>query len=117
MPATTDTTADNLLITLMLTPDGRADPYPLYRELRDAAPVLRSGLGPMVLSRYADCLSALRNPKLGRGSAFRKEGGGSPLSLGFDVDPELRSAFFDRDRKSTRLNSSHIQKSRMPSSA
>ena len=26
-------------------------------------------------------------------------------------------AFADRDRKSTRLNSSHIQKSRMPSSA
>ena len=28
-----------------------------------------------------------------------------------------RVAFFGRDRKSTRLNSSHIQKSRMPSSA
>ena len=96
MPATTDTTADNLLITLMLTPDGRADPYPLYRELRDAAPVLRSALGPIVLSRHEDCLAALRNPKLGRGSEFRKEGGGSPLSLGLDLDPELRQSFFDR---------------------
>lgn len=97
MPATTDTTADNLLITLMLTPDGRADPYPLYRELRETAPVLRSALGPMVLSRHADCLGALRNPKLGRGSALREEESGvSPLSLGFDVDPELRAAFFDQ---------------------
>ena len=49
MPAITDSAADNLLITLMLTPDGRADPYPLYRELRDAAPVLRSGLGLLAL--------------------------------------------------------------------
>ena len=31
--------------------------------------------------------------------------------------PLLYVAFGDRDRKSTRLNSSHIQKSRMPSSA
>ena len=28
-----------------------------------------------------------------------------------------KAAFMERDRKSTRLNSSHIQKSRMPSSA
>ena len=95
MPATVDTTADNLLLTLLLTPDGRSDPYPLYRELRETAPVLRSALGPIVLSRHADCLSVLRNPKLGRGSALRREGG-SPLGLGFDLDPELRQAFFDR---------------------
>ena len=34
----------------------------------------------------------------------------------FKIGPEL-VRFKDRDRKSTRLNSSHIQKSRMPSSA
>ena len=41
----------------------------------------------------------------------------------FDVAPELvlpaqaKRALREKDRKSTRLNSSHIQKSRMPSSA
>ena len=34
-----------------------------------------------------------------------------------DLTVQVRRGFFDRDRKSTRLNSSHIQKSRMPSSA
>ena len=37
-----------------------------------------------------------------------------------DVDAvlrEVRLALLEADRKSTRLNSSHIQKSRMPSSA
>ena len=31
--------------------------------------------------------------------------------------PEYRSGFFKKDRKSTRLNSSHLKLSRMPSSA
>ena len=45
------------------------------------------------------------------------------ILLAFSVSPEERTAFERRffaearDRKSTRLNSSHIQKSRMPSSA
>ena len=33
------------------------------------------------------------------------------------TDPKLAELYISRDRKSTRLNSSHIQKSRMPSSA
>ena len=41
--------------------------------------------------------------------------GGFPDSAMFDVEG-LREAS-QKDRKSTRLNSSHIQKSRMPSSA
>ena len=34
-----------------------------------------------------------------------------------DVDDKIIAAAHDRDRKSTRLNSSHITRSRMPSSA
>ena len=34
-----------------------------------------------------------------------------------ELEDQLRGAEQPRDRKSTRLNSSHIQKSRMPSSA
>ena len=33
------------------------------------------------------------------------------------VDPKSLNATFERDRKSTRLNSSHTARSRMPSSA
>lgn len=96
MPAAVDVAADNVLIRLLLTPEGRADPYTHYRELRDTAPVLRSSLGPVVLSRYADCMTALRDPRLGRGTALR-EAGASPVGFaGFDVDPDLRNAFFER---------------------
>ena len=37
--------------------------------------------------------------------------------LYISLDPAMRGWMNDKDRKSTRLNSSHIQKSRMPSSA
>jgi cytochrome P450 len=97
MPAICDVDADNVLLRLLLTPEGRADPYPLYRELRDTAPVLRSSFGPVVLSRYEDCMTALRDPRLGRGTALRAAGEGPSLGFaGFDVDPEQRQAFFER---------------------
>ena len=97
MPAVTDTDADNIFIRFLLTPEGRADPYTPYRQLREAAPVLRSSLGPIVLSRYEDCMVALRDPRLGRGMALRDDVGGPGLGFaGLDVDPELRRRFFDR---------------------
>ena len=41
------------------------DPYPSYRLLRDAAPVYRNDrYGFWALSRYADCLAALRNHRV-----------------------------------------------------
>ena len=39
-----------------------------------------------------------------------------PRTAGY-MDGRIRACFPEIDRKSTRLNSSHIQKSRMPSSA
>jgi len=97
MPAICDVDADNVLLRLLLTPEGRADPYPLYRELRDTAPVLRSSFGPVVLSRYEDCMTALRDPRLGRGTALRAAGEGPSLGFaGFDIDPEQRQEFFER---------------------
>ena len=97
MPAICDVDADNVLLRLLLTPEGRADPYPLYRELRDTAPVLRSSFGPVVLSRYEDCMTALRDPRLGRGTALRAAGEVPSLGFaGFDIDPEQRQAFFER---------------------
>ena len=73
MPAISDTNADNELLKLILTPEGRADPYPHYTALRETAPILRSAMGPLVLSRYDDCMSALSDPRLGRGAQLRAE--------------------------------------------
>ena len=42
---------------------------------------------------------------------------GGRAFAGTDREVVIQEAIFTRDRKSTRLNSSHIQKSRMPSSA
>lgn len=52
--------------TLFLTPEGRANPYPLYHQLRQAAPVHRAKMGMWLLSRYDDCWAALRDPRLGK---------------------------------------------------
>jgi cytochrome P450 len=66
MAVRSDPQADALLAQILFGPDARADPYPLYHELRERSPVHRSALGPLVLSRYDDCLQALRNARLGR---------------------------------------------------
>ena len=97
MPAVTDNDADNALIRLLLTPEGRADPYAHYREIRERAPVLRSSFGPIVLSRYDECMLALRDPRLGRGLALRQGSAMSGLGFaGLDADPEQRARFFQR---------------------
>jgi cytochrome P450 len=99
MPAVTDPTADAALLELLTTPEGRADPYPLYRRIRERSPVLRSAAGPIILTRYGDCLAALRNPRLGRGlvgpNAARNR-----AQLPGAADPELRRRYFDRGRHS-----------------
>ena len=57
---------DNLLIELVATSEGRADPYPRYAALRAAVPVHRSALGFWVLSRYEDCQQLLRHSGVGK---------------------------------------------------
>ncbi len=46
-----------------LAPDFRRDPYPVYRQLREKAPYLRT-LGTLTLSRYQDVAGALRDRRL-----------------------------------------------------
>src|SRR3546814_7664197 len=99
MPAICDVDADNVLLRLLLTPEGRAEPHTHYRQLRDTAPVLRSSFGPIVLSRYEDCMTALHEPRLGREPALRAAGG-APLGFaGFDVDPDVRKEVLERAGK------------------
>ncbi len=52
--ATTDD-PDDLIHRIMATPEGHADPYALYHQLREAAPVHRSGLdGVWYVSGFPD---------------------------------------------------------------
>ncbi|WP_165985885.1 cytochrome P450 [Streptomyces sp. YIM 98790] len=43
-----------------------ADPYPVYRRLREHGPVCRGGPGQWVFSRHAEVSALLRDPRLGR---------------------------------------------------
>src|SRR3954467_13826059 len=75
-----DPAVDGLLMQALITPEGRADPYPLYAQMRAAAPVCRTSFGPLVVSAYADCLSVWRAPRLGGGAGGSRSGGSlSPM--------------------------------------
>jgi len=65
----TDTAADELLASTILTDEGRQDPYPAYAQLRETVGRWRTGTGSVVLTRYDECLEVLRHPKLGRAEA------------------------------------------------
>jgi len=58
--------ADRLLTAIVTTDDGRQDPYPAYARLRADSPRWRTAAGSIVLTRYDDCMEALRHPRLGR---------------------------------------------------
>ena len=55
-----------------------ADPYPLYDRLRREDPVHRSSTGRLLLTRYADCWSVLRDPAMS--SAERPATGDSDVA-------------------------------------
>lgn len=65
---TPQTTPDGIVMEIMITPEGRADPYTRYARLREMAPVHRSDLGPLwFLTRYDDCNQVLRDHRFGKG--------------------------------------------------
>ena len=46
----------------------RANPYPAYRFLREAAPVWRAPTGHWLLTTHADCVALLRDSRFGHGN-------------------------------------------------
>jgi cytochrome P450 len=59
--------ADRLVGELLMTPEGRMDPYPRYHRLRAIAPVHRSQLGGMwVVSSYRQCELLLDDARLSK---------------------------------------------------
>jgi cytochrome P450 len=65
--------AEAVAVELFGTPEGRQDPYPLYRRLRELAPVHSSPAYGTLLTRYDDCQAILRDPRLVRGWATRMD--------------------------------------------
>ena len=61
--------ADEVLHRLLATPEGQADPYPLYHALRQLAPLHRSALdGVWYASSFAACREILGHPHCGKGA-------------------------------------------------
>jgi cytochrome P450 len=58
---------DALLLEVIATPQGQANPYPLYEQMRAQARVSRTSFGPYVVTGYDECQAVLRDPRLGRG--------------------------------------------------
>ena len=132
---------DALANSLARAAEGNYAPLRLVQHIGKAMPPIPAGKvcpthtaesvidGESVLTLYADFLEVPRWP-----FEMMKEGQVSWVSMeAFDVDEKVIDGvtcldastapshipfpLFRADRKSTRLNSSHIQKSRMPSSA
>ncbi len=58
--------AERVVERLFFTAEGRANPYPLYHELRAMRPVHHTKRGMWLLSRYDDCWAAMRDPRFGK---------------------------------------------------
>jgi cytochrome P450 len=67
MTGTTAVDVDGLLAEILLTPEGKADPYPRYAAIRESGPAFRTALDFVVVGRYEDCQALLRDPRFGKG--------------------------------------------------
>lgn len=59
-------------IMMLFTPQGREDPYPLYAQLREAAPVIRTPFGGWLVTRYESVDRVLRSPAFRTPRGFRE---------------------------------------------
>ncbi|MDH6109398.1 cytochrome P450 [Kitasatospora sp. MAP12-15] len=57
-----DDSATEELLARLATPQGQADPYPVYARLRALAPVCRSRRGQIFLTGHQDCVELVRSP-------------------------------------------------------
>jgi len=91
-------TLDALLLQVLATPEGQADPYPLYATMHEEASAIRTSIGPLVVLGYEECLAVLRDPRLGRGVDVE-----DPSSGMFSTDAGGRIAFLEASRHSMLL--------------
>ncbi|WP_030199960.1 cytochrome P450 [Streptomyces sp. NRRL S-87] len=67
------------ILRRILDPASRADPYPLYEELRKT-PVYRDGDGPYAISHYHDIRALLHDPRISSDPRNRTDVGNDPLA-------------------------------------
>lgn len=99
---------DALIGEIFGTPEGKRDPYPRYRALREQAPVHRGPGGIWYLSRFEDCRTALLDPRLGKTPADVEppslDGADASRRRGGDAEePGTRSILFLNPPDHTRL--------------
>jgi len=101
--------ADDLIHRVMATPEGHADPYPLYRRLQAAAPVHRSALdGNWYVTCFDACRQILGDPRIGKNKQFVVPRHG--------VDPE-RIRLAQRRRRPSMLTANPPEHTRLRGSA
>jgi len=99
--------ADELALKIFADPASVADPHPLYRQLREIAPVHKSALtSTWILSRYEDCRMLLRDNRAGAA----EPGVDTPASTlssarRRDRAPDERSILFMNPPDHTRIRS------------
>ncbi|MCB5166552.1 cytochrome P450 [Streptomyces bambusae] len=69
------------ILRRILDPAGRANPYPLYEELR-RTPVYHAGEGPYAISRYHDIRALLHDPRISSDPRNRTDSVGDLLAGG-----------------------------------
>ncbi|MGA5301052.1 cytochrome P450 [Nucisporomicrobium flavum] len=69
--------------------EGREDPYPRYRRLREISPLVRADDGALVVTRHADCVAVTRDPRLGHMPSHMIDF----VSPGWRDHPALRQLF------------------------
>jgi cytochrome P450 len=101
--------ADDLIHRVMATPEGHADPYPLYRRLQAAAPVYRSALdGNWYVSGFDACRHLLGDPRIGKNDQF--------VVARHGVDPE-RVRLAQRRRRTSMLTANTPEHTRLRGAA
>jgi cytochrome P450 len=83
-------TADEAVANIFLDQDARNNPAPFYHHLRNTAPVHRTAIGSVFLTRYDDCREALRDNRLGKAA-----GGPNLLPVG---NSEVRDFRIEQQR-------------------
>jgi cytochrome P450 len=97
MTDTTTVDPQALLAEILLTPEGKADPYPRYAAIRESTPAFPTDMGFTVVSRYDDCQLVLRDPRFGKGQDLRPW-----EQFGMD-EPEWEARFGGFNRRTTSM--------------
>lgn len=83
--------AEQALLQLFTAPGSSRNPYPLYAQLRNNAPVHRAGFLPVwVLSGYAECDQAFRSGAFGKRDELTR-------GFGHDLADDQTYAFMSKD--------------------